>query len=112
MRSAERLCGIVGIAVMALGAGSDTRGRAVRIRRDARWSGREAMQVDQCAWYATIGRYANRIANAEFAIDGNTYRLSADNGANSLHGGVKGFNRAVWVADGSDGAGGAVRLGT
>jgi galactose mutarotase-like enzyme len=61
---------------------------------------------------ATIGRYANRIANAEFAIDGNTYRLSANNGANSLHGGVKGFNRAVWVADGSDGAGGAVRLGT
>jgi aldose 1-epimerase len=50
--------------------------------------------------------YANRIANAEFAIDGNTYRLSANNGANSIHGGVKGFNQAVWVADGSDGSAG------
>ncbi|MDP9011848.1 MAG: galactose mutarotase [Pseudomonadota bacterium] len=57
-------------------------------------------------WYmgATVGRYANRIANAEFTIGGNTHRLSANNGANSLHGGVKGFNQAVWVAVGSQGS--------
>lgn len=44
------------------------------------------------------GRYANRIANATFALDGNTYSLAANNGVNSLHGGVKGFDKQVWDA--------------
>jgi aldose 1-epimerase len=47
---------------------------------------------------ATIGRYANRIAHAEFALDGRRHRLSANDGEHSLHGGTRGFDRRVWSA--------------
>jgi aldose 1-epimerase len=46
---------------------------------------------------ALIGRYANRIARARFSLDGTEYRLTANDGANSLHGGARGFNSAVWT---------------
>jgi aldose 1-epimerase len=45
---------------------------------------------------ATVGRYANRIAHAEFSLDGKTYHLPANNGENTLHGGSTGFNRGLW----------------
>jgi len=47
---------------------------------------------------AVIGRVANRISGAQFDLDGTTYRLAANNGSNSLHGGVKGWDKAVWDA--------------
>lgn len=47
---------------------------------------------------ATIGRVGNRIAGASFQLDGKTYPLYANNGPNSLHGGKKGFESAVWDA--------------
>jgi len=60
---------------------------------------------------ATVGRYANRIANARFSLDGQTVQLAANNGPNALHGGLNGFDRKLWdIADIADGAEPAVSL--
>lgn len=45
---------------------------------------------------AIIGRYANRIADATFTLDGKQYHLPANDGKNSLHSGPHGFNNVVW----------------
>lgn len=45
-----------------------------------------------------VGRYGNRIGKAKFSLDGKEYTLAANNGENSLHGGVKGFDKVVWDA--------------
>lgn len=45
---------------------------------------------------ATVGRYANRIAKGRFSLSGTQYQLETNNGPNSLHGGVKGFNKVLW----------------
>ena len=42
---------------------------------------------------AIAGRVANRIGDAKFELNGKTYELAANNGKNSLHGGIKGFNQ-------------------
>jgi len=58
-----------------------------------------------------VGRYGNRIAHGKFSIDGTEYTLAKNNGDNSLHGGIKGFNKALWKAkDVSNGGEAAVEM--
>jgi aldose 1-epimerase len=58
-------------------------------------------------FFGTItGRYANRIANAKFTLDGVTHKLTANVGRNHLHGGAAGFDKKVWTATSHRVAGG------
>lgn len=46
---------------------------------------------------AITGRFANRIANAQFVLDGATYPITKNHGAHTLHGGARGFDKRVWA---------------
>jgi aldose 1-epimerase len=45
-----------------------------------------------------VGRYANRIANGQFSLNGTCYQLDCNNGTNHLHGGYRGFDKVFWDA--------------
>jgi aldose 1-epimerase len=47
---------------------------------------------------ALIGRYGNRIGHARFSLEGKSCTLATNDGPNTLHGGVKGFDKVVWTA--------------
>jgi aldose 1-epimerase len=47
---------------------------------------------------AIVGRYANRIAHGTFQLDGKTYTIPKNDGNNTLHGGIRGFDKVIWAA--------------
>ena len=60
----------------------------------------------------TVGRYANRIAGGRFTLDGRSHQLTQNDGGNSLHGGVRGFDKRNWrIVSVSDGPVARVVLG-
>jgi aldose 1-epimerase len=68
-------------------------------------------ETDKAFFGAIIGRYANRIAHGKFILNGVNYSVPKNDGENSLHGGIKGFNKRVWTAkDVSNSAGQALEL--
>lgn len=52
---------------------------------------------DTTSFGAVVGRVANRIAGAQFSINGTQYKLVANDGNNTLHGGHRGFSKVIWT---------------
>ena len=59
---------------------------------------------------ATIGRIGNRIAKGKFTLDGKNYTLAVNNGPNSLHGGLVGWDKHVWKAESGKAADGSPQV--
>jgi aldose 1-epimerase len=56
--------------------------------------------LDQRLYFGCIvGRYANRIANSTFILNGNPYALNSNEGNNHLHGGLSGFDKKIWKTE-------------
>jgi aldose 1-epimerase len=67
------------------------------------YSGLEGYLTNQPFIGVTVGRFANRIKDAAFSLDGNKYTLSANDGKNNLHSGPRGFDRLLWKAEAYEG---------
>ena len=56
----------------------------------------EEITTKETYFNSTCGRFANRIKDGKFTLDGKEYTLAVNNGPNHLHGGLVGFNMRVW----------------
>lgn len=56
----------------------------------------KAYQANAPYFGGTIGRYASRIKDGKFSLEGKEYTLAVNNGSNHLHGGIKGFDKQIW----------------
>ena len=71
----------------------------------------EQYEKDNPFFGALVGRYGNRIAKGKFSLNNTDYTLAKNNGENSLHGGVKGFDKVVWkVLEVNEGDKGVLKL--
>ncbi|KAI4356999.1 hypothetical protein L6164_000977 [Bauhinia variegata] len=57
----------------------------------------ESYKNDTVYFGCVVGRVANRIGGAQFTLDGKTYKLPANDGKNTLHGGTKGYGDVIWT---------------
>ena len=64
----------------------------------------DAYRKDDKFMGAIAGRHANRIAGAQFSLNGRTYQLAKNDGRNHLHGGKEGFDKKVWHGNIEDGS--------
>lgn len=62
----------------------------------------EYLKTSEKYFGSLIGRYGNRIANGQFALNDTVYTLARNNGENALHGGIVGYNNVVWDAEQPD----------
>lgn len=62
----------------------------------------EYLSSEEPFFGAVCGRTGNRIAKGKFSLEGKEYQLAINNGPNSLHGGIKGFNAVVWDMEALD----------
>jgi len=74
------------------------------------WNNLENYMKYNTYFGAIVGRFANRIANGKFTLDGKTYHLPINNGPNSLHGGTDGFDKKYWDVKEMPGAEPALEL--
>lgn len=66
------------------------------------------LQKEDPYFGSLIGRYGNRIAKAKFQLNGQVYQLAANNNGNTLHGGLKGFDKVIWTVEKGKGDSSAV----
>ena len=76
--------------LMVANAKGETKDIVLGFRTADEWLSKETY------FNAICGRVANRIHNGRFELDGVAYQLPINNGPNSLHGGVEGFNAKIW----------------
>ena len=75
----------------------DSQGRVEEVTQG--WDDPAAWAKNGVYFGVSVGRFANRIADARFTLDGQTYPLAANDGPNHLHGGLLGFHQQIWATE-------------